>query len=73
MILGPLMRGRSLFKSLDQGWLELLGGQGVFMLRRSGRSKRQVFQRKLLRSLIVIIVCSVAFVGLALGARGPIN
>lgn len=69
VILGPLVRGRSLFKSLDQGWLELFGGQGVFMLTRSGRSKRQVFQGKLLRSLIVMIVCSVGFVGLALGIR----
>nr|QGW36201.1 NADH dehydrogenase subunit 5 [Monodonta labio] len=70
MILGPLMSGRSLFKSLDQGWLELLGGQGVFMLSSSGSSKSQVFQSKLLSSLIVMIVCSVAFVGLALGASG---
>ena len=56
MIYGPLLSGKSMFKFLDQGWLEVLGGQGVFSGVREMRKVNQVFQSKLVRSFIRIMV-----------------
>nr|AUI11297.1 NADH dehydrogenase subunit 5 [Clanculus margaritarius] len=58
IILNSLEMGKSFFKSLDQGWLEVLGGQGVFMAAKSLSGKNQMFQGKLISSFVMMMVSS---------------
>nr|YP_010536710.1 NADH dehydrogenase subunit 5 [Trochus sacellum]UYC29882.1 NADH dehydrogenase subunit 5 [Trochus sacellum] len=58
MISFPLKLGNNFFKSLDQGWLEVFGGQGVFTAAKSLSGMNQVFQGKLISSFIMMMVSS---------------
>lgn len=50
-----ILMGTKLIKSADQGWLEILGGQGAFILITAGTSINQKFQIKSFNSFIFII------------------
>nr|YP_009572103.1 NADH dehydrogenase subunit 5 [Umbonium thomasi]QBI37689.1 NADH dehydrogenase subunit 5 [Umbonium thomasi] len=58
VVKGPLLAGKMVFKSLDQGWLEVFGGQGVFSCVSSVSGINQTYQRKFLSSFISMIVLS---------------
>nr|YP_010281934.1 NADH dehydrogenase subunit 5 [Turbo cornutus]UKH51313.1 NADH dehydrogenase subunit 5 [Turbo cornutus] len=58
IILSPLNTGAKLFKSLDQGWLEIFGGQGVFMLSKTMSTKNQLFQSKIITSFVMMMFTS---------------
>nr|YP_009318315.1 NADH dehydrogenase subunit 5 [Astralium haematragum]AOZ71796.1 NADH dehydrogenase subunit 5 [Astralium haematragum] len=58
IIFYPLKSGSGLYKSLDQGWLEVFGGQGVFMISKNFTMENQLFQSKLITSFIMMIVTS---------------
>nr|YP_009231987.1 NADH dehydrogenase subunit 5 [Tegula lividomaculata]AMA07348.1 NADH dehydrogenase subunit 5 [Tegula lividomaculata] len=60
IIMIPLNSGASLFKSLDQGWLELFGGQGVFILSKKSTKINQAFQSKLISSFVMMMTTSAA-------------
>nr|AHA84996.1 NADH dehydrogenase subunit 5 [Lunella aff. cinerea STW-2013] len=55
-ILPPLNSGSNLFKSLDQGWLEIFGGQGTFMSVKNFSTMNQKIQSKLISSFIMMII-----------------
>nr|AYJ22282.1 NADH dehydrogenase subunit 5 [Omphalius rusticus] len=60
VIFFPLVSGANLFKSLDQGWLELFGGRGVFILSKNSAKVNQMFQSKLIGSFVMMMTTSAA-------------
>nr|QBC73160.1 NADH dehydrogenase subunit 5 [Calliotropis micraulax] len=58
IVKGPLVLSFSLFKSLDQGWLELIGGQGMLGFFSRASQMNQTFQSKLLNSFSMMVVFS---------------
>nr|YP_009231974.1 NADH dehydrogenase subunit 5 [Bolma rugosa]AMA07322.1 NADH dehydrogenase subunit 5 [Bolma rugosa] len=58
VILLPLNAGSNFFKSLDQGWLEVFGGQGIFLLSKNSSMVNQLFQSKLITSFIMMMITS---------------
>nr|QFG71049.1 NADH dehydrogenase subunit 5 [Pseudorimula sp. RSIO35641] len=52
IIFYPLLKGKQAFSVLDQGWLELSGGQGTMALAKKMTQINQLFQAKLLTVLI---------------------
>nr|YP_010580909.1 NADH dehydrogenase subunit 5 [Entemnotrochus rumphii]UZT27094.1 NADH dehydrogenase subunit 5 [Entemnotrochus rumphii] len=58
MIYGPLKGGFSVFKSLDQGWLEILGGQGLFFILKKLIWSGQKIQSKAINSFIMMVFMS---------------
>nr|YP_009318302.1 NADH dehydrogenase subunit 5 [Lunella granulata]AOZ71783.1 NADH dehydrogenase subunit 5 [Lunella granulata] len=62
IILSPLNMGSSLFKSLDQGWLEIFGGQGIFNLTKISSMGNQTIQSKMISSFIMMILSSMLLI-----------
>nr|AUI11298.1 NADH dehydrogenase subunit 5 [Calliostoma zizyphinum] len=62
VIQAPLTAGGAFFKSLDQGWLEVVGGQGIFNVVSSASRSNQVFQSKLINSFLMMMVLSFVLV-----------
>nr|ARI50090.1 NADH dehydrogenase subunit 5 [Cittarium pica] len=56
IILFPLSGGGKFFKSLDQGWLEIMGAQGIFMLAQKSSKVNQMIQGSLVSSFIMMMV-----------------
>nr|YP_010472545.1 NADH dehydrogenase subunit 5 [Mitrella albuginosa]UVG40730.1 NADH dehydrogenase subunit 5 [Mitrella albuginosa] len=54
-----MMAGTNIMKSVDMGWLEILGGQGVFLLSSGLSSKNQNIQIKSLNFFIVLMLFAV--------------
>lgn len=59
VILFPLVAGRQFFKSLDQGWLEVMGGRGISTVRLNISKNNQLFQLKIINSFLTIIISSI--------------
>jgi hypothetical protein len=51
--------GTKLIKSIDQGWLEIMGGQGAFILATKGSSINQKLQIKSFNFFIFMTLFSV--------------
>nr|YP_009503339.1 NADH dehydrogenase subunit 5 [Typhlosyrinx sp. MNHN IM 2013-18371]AXA45436.1 NADH dehydrogenase subunit 5 [Typhlosyrinx sp. MNHN IM 2013-18371] len=51
--------GTSLMKSLDMGWLEIIGGQGVFNLSSSLSLSNQLIQIKTFNFLVTLMISSI--------------
>nr|ARI50051.1 NADH dehydrogenase subunit 5 [Steromphala umbilicaris] len=62
VIKGPLSGAKDFFKYLDQGWLEVAGGQGIFQQANMMSKTNQVIQGKLISSFILMMVFSVLLV-----------
>nr|YP_005351153.1 NADH dehydrogenase subunit 5 [Tegula brunnea]AFB78103.1 NADH dehydrogenase subunit 5 [Tegula brunnea] len=60
VILIPLTSGVNFFKSLDQGWLEMFGGRGIFILSKNSAKINQMFQSKLISSFVMMMTTSAA-------------
>nr|YP_010577070.1 NADH dehydrogenase subunit 5 [Tristichotrochus unicus]UZN92188.1 NADH dehydrogenase subunit 5 [Tristichotrochus unicus] len=60
VVSNPLFMGSYFFKSLDQGWLEVAGGQGVLQVASSISGSNQVFQAKLISSFLMMMLLSFA-------------
>ena len=60
LILHSLISGKITFKTLDQGWLELIGGQGVIFSTIKIAQINQTFQNKVITLLVSITVISIA-------------
>nr|QBC73152.1 NADH dehydrogenase subunit 5 [Bayerotrochus teramachii] len=58
IILSPLKLSLSIFKSLDQGWLEVFGGQGLFSIVKKMFLASQKIQSKMINSFIMMIFIS---------------
>nr|ARI50077.1 NADH dehydrogenase subunit 5 [Tectus virgatus] len=58
----PLKMGGNLFKSLDQGWMEVLGGSGMFMLTSNSSKMNQIFQSKVIVSFVMMMVTSILLI-----------
>jgi NADH-ubiquinone oxidoreductase chain 5 len=58
LILHSLMSGKLTFKTLDQGWLELIGGQGIIESSIKLSQINQTFQNKVITLLVSLTVIS---------------
>nr|YP_009192110.1 NADH dehydrogenase subunit 5 [Angaria neglecta]ALK03354.1 NADH dehydrogenase subunit 5 [Angaria neglecta] len=58
IILTPLKMGLTLHKSLDQGWLEILGGRGILNVTKKIIAINQTFQAKLMTTFIMVSLTS---------------
>nr|YP_009434650.1 NADH dehydrogenase subunit 5 [Tectus pyramis]ATF29382.1 NADH dehydrogenase subunit 5 [Tectus pyramis] len=61
LIRSPLQFGASFFKILDQGWFEILGGQGTFMMSKKMIKLNQVFQLNVVSSFSLVILMMMSF------------
>lgn len=61
-IYGPLSLTRNLTKIVDQGWLELYGGQGTLKLASSISKTNQNYQNNLIPSFIIIMISSILII-----------
>nr|YP_009318354.1 NADH dehydrogenase subunit 5 [Stomatella planulata]AOZ71835.1 NADH dehydrogenase subunit 5 [Stomatella planulata] len=58
VIFGPLQSSKKMFSSLDQGWLEVFGGQGMFVGATKLSKMNQIVQSKLLSKFILMMIMS---------------
>nr|QIQ23129.1 NADH dehydrogenase subunit 5 [Rochia nilotica] len=58
----PLKMGGDFFKSLDQGWMEILGGSGTFKVTMTSSKMNQIFQAKVISSFIMMMVTTVLLI-----------
>jgi len=58
-LIKPLHWAKSLTKSIDQGWLEILGGKGTIHLAIRSSITTQIFQAKYLNSILSIMMFTV--------------
>nr|YP_010381781.1 NADH dehydrogenase subunit 5 [Perotrochus charlestonensis]UDL72169.1 NADH dehydrogenase subunit 5 [Perotrochus charlestonensis] len=58
IILFPLSVSLSIFKSIDQGWLEVFGGQGLFFILKKMFWSSQKIQSKMINSFVVMTFIS---------------
>lgn len=61
LISSPLQIGHKYQKSLDQGWLEIIGGQGSFKSFINLTKMNQLFQYKFLTTLLTLSLLSILF------------
>nr|QBC73189.1 NADH dehydrogenase subunit 5 [Lepetodrilus guaymasensis] len=62
LILHSLISGKMTFKTLDQGWLELTGGQGMMLSTIKMTQINQTFQNK-----VITLLVSMAIISMVLG------
>nr|YP_009378318.1 NADH dehydrogenase subunit 5 [Solemya elarraichensis]ARH10750.1 NADH dehydrogenase subunit 5 [Solemya elarraichensis] len=58
----PLLITKNLTKTIDQGWFELYGGQGVMMLSSSISKTNQHYQNNLMPAFIMMMISSMLFI-----------
>jgi len=54
-------QGTLVLKTIDQGWLEILGGQGVLMSSQVAINLNQLLQKYRVKWLLIIIILSITF------------
>nr|YP_009192123.1 NADH dehydrogenase subunit 5 [Granata lyrata]ALK03367.1 NADH dehydrogenase subunit 5 [Granata lyrata] len=58
IVKAPLMTSLNMFKCVDQGWFEVVGGHGIFSVVVRVSQYNQVFQSKALNAFIMMVVFS---------------
>ena len=64
----PLYLGFSIYKSIDQGWLEIIGGQGAIILSRKITEINQKVQSNLISTIMLMIfTCIIVLIVISVG------
>nr|AOV83578.1 NADH dehydrogenase subunit 5 [Phasianella australis] len=58
VMLKPLQSSGLMFKSLDQGWFEVFGGRGLFLMTKSLAKSNQAIQSSLITSILMLMMFS---------------